>query len=68
VNKNVFIQPIQQTAFVSEQQQPPDFLGLTTFSSVTSAPATTSFGEFDLLGDFSSESTTVKSTNELFFS
>lgn len=65
VNNNVFIQPTQQTSFISQQQ--PNFLDSMPVSSITSSSATSSFGEFDLLGDFSSKSTVAKPTNELFF-
>jgi len=65
VNNNVLIQPTQQTSFISQQQ--PNLLDPMPVSSITSSPAKSAFGEFDLLGDFSSESTIAKPTNDLFF-
>jgi len=61
----VFIQPTPPTSFVSQQQ--PNLLDSMPVSSVASSTATSSFGEFDLLGDFSSKSTVTKPVNELFF-
>ncbi len=65
-NNNVFIQSTQPTSFVSQQQ--PNFLDSMPASSIVLSTAKDSFGEFDLLGDFSSGSAVAKPSNELFFS
>ncbi len=52
VNNNVSIQPIQQTSFVSQQQQT-NYPNSKPVSSISSPPVTNLSGEFDLLGDFS---------------
>jgi hypothetical protein len=52
VNNNEIMQPIQQTSFVSQQQQT-NYLNSKPVSSISSPPATNLLGEFDLLGDFS---------------
>jgi hypothetical protein len=63
INTNLFAQPTQQTPFVPQRppvsatplvpQQQPNILGSMLSPSVAPKPATSPFGEFDLLGDFS---------------
>jgi hypothetical protein len=59
VNTNMFVQPTQQTPVVSQQQ--PNLLSPMPVSPIAPPTVTSPFGEFDLLGDFSSQPTATVS-------